>query len=81
MEIITWIIIGALVGWIAFLITKTNPERGAALGVLVGSLGAVMGGWLAGFLGDVAGLSLYGILAAVVGAIVFVGVAGLVRPA
>lgn len=81
MEIITWIIIGALVGWIAFLIMKTSPERGVALGVIVGALGAVIGGWLAGYFGDVTGLSLYGILAAIIGAIIFVGIAGVVQSA
>lgn len=81
MDIITWIIIGALVGWCTFLVMKTNPKRGAALGVIIGALGAVIGGWLAGSFADVSGLSLYGILAAVVGAIVFVGVAYVVQSA
>lgn len=81
MEIITWIVIGALVGWIASLIMKTSPERGVTLGIIVGALGAVVGGWLTSSFGDVTGFSLYGFLAAVVGAIVFVVVANALQSA
>lgn len=77
MEIITWIVVGALVGWLAFLVTKTSPERGVALVIVVGSLGAVIGGWLADYFGGMSGLSLYGFLAAIVGAIVFVGISSI----
>ena len=50
MGILLWIIFGGLVGWIASMIMRTDAEQGIILNVIVGIVGAVIGGWLMGFL-------------------------------
>lgn len=72
MGIIAWIILGALAGWIASMIMKTDAEQGAVANIVVGIIGALVGGFLVGMLGgsDVTGLNLYSLLVAVLGAVV-----------
>ncbi len=43
MNIIAWLIFGALAGWIASIIMKTNAEMGAGMNILVGIIGAFIG--------------------------------------
>ena len=74
MGIILWIIFGALVGWIASLIMKTDQRQGAVLNIVVGIVGAVIGGWLMSFFGQtgVTGFNLYSFIVALLGAIVLI---------
>ena len=44
--IISWIIFGALAGWVASLIAGTNREQGWLGNILVGIIGAFLGGFL-----------------------------------
>ncbi len=46
MDIIAWIIMGALVGWIASMIMGTNARQGAVGNIVVGILGAFLGGFV-----------------------------------
>lgn len=48
MGIIVWLIVGGIVGWIASMIMKTDDQQGIILNVVVGLVGAVVGGWLIG---------------------------------
>jgi len=41
-----WIIVGGLAGWLASLVARTGPRMGCLLNVVVGIVGAVVGGWL-----------------------------------
>lgn len=72
MNIILWIIMGALAGWIASLIVKTNKSQGFFLDILVGIIGAFLGGFLFNFFGaaGVTGFNLYSLLVAIIGAVV-----------
>jgi uncharacterized membrane protein YeaQ/YmgE (transglycosylase-associated protein family) len=81
MGIILWIIFGGLVGWIASLIMKTDAEQGLVLNVVVGIIGAVVGGWLMSFFGqgDLISFNLYGFIVAVLGAVVLITVIKMVR--
>jgi len=47
MNIILWLIFGALAGWIASLIMGTNRSQGLLLDIIMGILGAFIGGFLA----------------------------------
>ena len=47
MSIILWLIFGALAGWIASLIMGTNRSQGLLLDIIMGILGAFIGGFLA----------------------------------
>lgn len=81
MGIILWIVFGALVGWIASLIMKTDAEQGAVLNIVVGIIGAVLGGWIMSFLGQtgVTGFNLYSFIVALVGAIVLIAIVKAIR--
>lgn len=74
MGIVLWILLGALAGWIASKIVGTDAEQGAVANIIVGILGAFIGGWVMNMLGgDGANLStvnLYSILVAIGGAVI-----------
>ncbi len=51
MGIIAWLIFGGLVGWIASKIMGTDAQQGILLNIVVGIVGALLGGFLADLLG------------------------------
>ena len=55
MGIIAWLIFGAIIGWIASKIMGTDAQQGALLNIVVGIVGALLGGWVANLLGMGAG--------------------------
>ena len=81
MGIILWIVFGALVGWVASMIMKTDAQQGALLNIVVGVVGALIGGWLMSFFGKtgVTGFNLYSFLVALLGAVVLIGIVKAVR--
>ncbi len=81
MEFILWIIFGALAGWIASMIMKTDAEQGAFLNIVVGIIGAVIGGYLFRLFGapGVTGFNIYSFIVAVVGAVVLLFIVKAVR--
>lgn len=74
MGIILWIVFGALVGWISSLIMKTDSQQGAVLNIVIGVIGAVIGGWLMNTFGEsgVTGFNLYSFLVALLGAVILI---------
>lgn len=44
MGFIIWIIIGGVLGWLASIVMRTNAQQGIFLNVVVGIIGAVLGG-------------------------------------
>lgn len=52
MGIIAWIIFGGLAGWVASMIMKTNEQQGIVLNVVVGIVGAFIGGFFMHVLGN-----------------------------
>ncbi len=46
MNFIIWLVIGGVIGWLASLIMKTDGQQGIILNVVVGIVGAFLGGWL-----------------------------------
>lgn len=81
MGIILWIIFGALVGWVASLIMKTDAQQGPILNIVVGIVGAVIGGWIMGSLGagGVSGFNISSFLVALIGAVVLIYLVRLIR--
>jgi uncharacterized membrane protein YeaQ/YmgE (transglycosylase-associated protein family) len=71
MSIIGWIVLGLIAGFIASQIVNKSGE-GLVMDIVLGVVGAVVGGWLFALFGaeGVSGLNLYSMLVAVVGAIV-----------
>lgn len=70
MGLFTWLIFGALAGWIASMIMKKNSNMGAVANIVVGVVGAGIGGFIASMLGlgSVSGFNFYSLLIAVAGA-------------
>jgi len=70
MGILLWIIFGALVGWVASLIMGTNESQGGLANIVVGIIGAVIGGFLAELLGwgGITGFNLGSFVVALAGA-------------
>ncbi len=81
MGIILWIIFGAAAGWIASMIMHTDAEQGTMLNIIVGVVGAVVGGYLFQTFGaaGVTGFNLYSLVVAIIGAMVLLGVVKMVR--
>ena len=75
-DIIVWLLIGLIAGWLASVLMKTNAQQGVLADIVLGIIGAVVGGYLLSFLDlpGASGLSLYSILVAVLGAIVVIAV-------
>lgn len=46
MNLLIWLVIGGLIGWVASMIMKTDAQQGVMLNVVVGIVGALLGGWL-----------------------------------
>lgn len=82
MSFVAWIILGLLAGFIGSKIVNKRGE-GLFLDIILGVVGAIVGGWLFNMFGSggVTGLNLYSLLVAVVGAIVVLLVYHAVRRA
>ena len=72
MSIIAWIVLGLIAGFVASKIVNHTGE-GVLLDIVLGVVGAVVGGWLFNTFGmpGVTGLNVYSLLVAVAGAVVF----------
>jgi uncharacterized membrane protein YeaQ/YmgE (transglycosylase-associated protein family) len=81
MNIFVWIIFGALAGWIASIVMGKNKKMGAIANIVVGIIGAFLGGYIMQFFGvqGVTGFNLPSLLVAIVGAVVLLFIVGLVR--
>lgn len=71
MSILAWVVLGLIAGFIASKIVNKEGQ-GVIMDIVLGVVGAVVGGWLFGLLGSagVTGLNLYSLAVAVIGAIV-----------
>jgi uncharacterized membrane protein YeaQ/YmgE (transglycosylase-associated protein family) len=75
----SWIIsliIGGIVGWLASIIMKTNPQMGLIANVLVGVAGSMLGFWIAGMLGIAASGGILRFVIALGGAMLLIFILG-----
>jgi uncharacterized membrane protein YeaQ/YmgE (transglycosylase-associated protein family) len=72
MSLIAWIVLGLIAGFIASKLVNKSGE-GLLMDIVLGIVGAVLGGWLFNTFGmpGVSGLNLYSFAVAVIGAVVF----------
>lgn len=70
MGIIGWVIIGAVAGWIASMITGNNERMGAGANILVGIIGGFLGGLVMNLIGGlgVTGFNLWSLFVSILGA-------------
>jgi len=84
MNIVIWLVLGGLVGWVASIIMRTDGRQGILLNVLVGVVGAAVAGWFVSPLLGVStinqgNLSMASVLVSLLGAVVLLAVVGLVQ--
>ncbi|MDO9096161.1 MAG: GlsB/YeaQ/YmgE family stress response membrane protein [Rubrivivax sp.] len=84
MNFIIWLIVGGLIGWLASVLMKTNDQQGMLLNVVVGIVGAFLGGWLISPLVGIgtinqSNFSLPAMLVSLVGAAILLAIVNLVR--
>ena len=71
MSIVAWIVLGLIAGFIASKLVNKSGE-GVVLDIVLGVVGAVVGGWIFSLFGmaGVSGLNIYSLVVAVIGAVV-----------
>lgn len=84
MNIIIWLIVGGFIGWVASLVMRTDASQGVGLNIVVGIVGALLGGWLISPMVGIgtinqSNFSLGGLLVSLVGAIILLAIVNLVR--
>ncbi len=81
---IIWIVVGGIIGWLASIVMRTDAQQGLLLNVVVGIVGAFLGGWLISPLlgaGDInsGDFSIMGLLVSLIGAMILLAIVNLVR--
>jgi uncharacterized membrane protein YeaQ/YmgE (transglycosylase-associated protein family) len=82
---IVWLLVGALIGWLASMVMRTDAQQGALLNIIVGIVGAMLGGFLLPLLGfggstiNNNDFSLSGLLVAFVGAVILLAIVNLAQ--
>jgi uncharacterized membrane protein YeaQ/YmgE (transglycosylase-associated protein family) len=84
MNFIIWIVIGGLIGWAASIVMKTDAQQGIVMNVVVGIVGALVGGWLLSPLFGTGTInqndfSLASLVVSLLGAIILLAVVNLLR--
>lgn len=83
-NLIVWLIVGGIVGWIASLMMRTDAQQGLFLNVIVGIVGAALAGWIISPLIGVPSInegsfSFGALLVSLVGAVILLAIVNLVR--
>jgi uncharacterized membrane protein YeaQ/YmgE (transglycosylase-associated protein family) len=80
MGIIIWLVIGGIVGWLASLIMRTDAQQGLLLNIVVGIVGAFIGGLIfSGGTINNAPLDVTSFLVSLVGAVILLAIVNLFR--
>lgn len=76
MGIIGWMILGGLAGWIASKFTGNDAKMGVGMNIVVGIIGAFIGGWIVSLFGriGVSGFNFWSFLVALLGAIILLAI-------
>lgn len=84
MNFIIWIVVGGILGWVASMIMRTDAQQGMFLNIVVGIIGALLGGWLLAPLFGTGTInqndfSLGSLLVSLLGAVILLGIVNLFR--
>ena len=81
MNLIIWLVVGGVVGWLASIIMKRDGQQGILMNIVVGIVGALLAGWLISPLVGVGtingGLSIGSFLVSLLGAVVLLAIVNL----
>jgi uncharacterized membrane protein YeaQ/YmgE (transglycosylase-associated protein family) len=83
-NLIAWIIVGAIAGWLASIVMKTNASQGLLMDIIVGIVGGLIGGFVLDLLnigGEVTGINLLSIVVAFIGAVILLALLRVIRRA
>lgn len=83
-NLIAWLVVGGIIGWVASMVMRTDAQQGMLLNIVVGIVGAALGGWLLSPLLGVGTInqgvfSLGALLVSLLGAVVLLAVVNLLR--
>ena len=81
---IVWLVIGGLIGWAASLVMRTDGQQGIFLNIVVGIVGAALGGWVISPLVGVGTInqgafSVGALVVSLLGAIILLAIVNLLR--
>lgn len=81
MTFLAWIVLGGVAGWLASMVMKTDASQGILLNIVIGIVGAFIGGMIFNALGEsgVTGFNVYSLVVATIGAVVSIWLVKLVR--
>lgn len=76
MNIILWIVFGALAGWLASVVMRTSSQQGLLMDIVLGVVGAIIGGFVMNLFGQpgVTGFNAYSLIVAVIGAVALISI-------
>jgi uncharacterized membrane protein YeaQ/YmgE (transglycosylase-associated protein family) len=77
---LAWLVVGAVAGWLASIVMKTNRQQGLLMDIVVGIVGAFIGGFLFNQIdtAGVTGFNIWSVFVAFIGAVVLLAVIRLV---
>ena len=83
-NLIIWLVVGGLIGWAASMVMRTDAQQGIFLNIVVGIVGAMLGGWLLSpLLGassiNQSNFSLMGLVVSFLGALILLALVNLMR--
>jgi uncharacterized membrane protein YeaQ/YmgE (transglycosylase-associated protein family) len=84
LNLLAWIIVGGIAGWLASIAMKTNSRQGCLMDIIVGVIGGFIGGFILNQLGvggDASQLSLESVLVAFIGAVILLAILRVIRRA
>jgi uncharacterized membrane protein YeaQ/YmgE (transglycosylase-associated protein family) len=84
MNLLIWLVVGGVIGWLASMIMRTDAQQGVLLNVVVGIVGAMLGGWLISPLLGVGTInqnnfSIGALVVSLVGAVILLAIVNLFR--
>lgn len=77
--LLVWLVIGGVVGWLASIVMRTDAQQGIFLNVIVGIVGAFIGGLLFGGSINNGAITPMTFLVSLVGAVILLAIVNLVR--
>jgi uncharacterized membrane protein YeaQ/YmgE (transglycosylase-associated protein family) len=84
MNLLIWLVVGGVIGWLASMIMRTDAQQGVLLNVVVGIVGALLGGWLISPLLGVgtinqSNFSIGSLVVSLIGAVILLAIVNLFR--